>query len=278
MELSLAGLLVLVAAALSVTMALAWAAVQKGAVSGWVDATWSYAVGVAGVVVALVPVAGWPTDPVRAGIVAAIAALWAIRLGTHIAKRSLAGGEDPRYAALQKEWGANAGKRLFWFLQIQAAAALLLAITIFFAAHNPTPGLRFADFLGLAVIAAAVIGEGMADTQLRRFAAEPSNKGKVCDIGLWHYSRHPNYFFQWLGWVGYAVIAIDLTGAYPWGWIALVGPAFMYWLLVHVSGIPPLEEHMVRSRGDRYRAYQRTTSAFWPLPTSTLRDSQEPAR
>jgi steroid 5-alpha reductase family enzyme len=91
-----------------------------------------------------------------------------------------------------------------------------------------------------------------------------SNRGRVCDQGLWSWSRHPNYFFEWLQWVAYPLLAIELAGGYPWGWIALGGPVCMYWLLVYVSGIPPLEEHMVRRYGAAYRAYQGRTNAFFP--------------
>ena len=112
----------------------------------------------------------------------------------------------------------------------------------------------------------AVVGETIADRQLSGFRADPANKGKVCDVGLWGMSRHPNYFFEWLGWLAYAVIAVDPTSAYPWGWLALAGPVLMYWLLVHASGIPPLEAHMLRSRGDAFRAYQARVNAFWPGP------------
>jgi steroid 5-alpha reductase family enzyme len=79
-------------------------------------------------------------------------------------------------------------------------------------------------------------------------------------------SRHPNYFFEWMGWFAYAIIAIDFSGGYPWGWLALAGPALMYWLLVHASGIPPLEAHMLRSRGQAFRDYQHRVNAFWPGP------------
>jgi len=88
-------------------------------------------------------------------------------------------------------------------------------------------------------------------------------RGRVCDVGFWRYSRHPNYFFEWLGWLAYPLLAIDATRL-DWAWLSLSGPAFMYWLLVHVSGIPFLEKHMVRSRGDAYRAYQQRVSAFFP--------------
>ena len=261
-----AGLFLILAAALSLAMTLAWLSVVRGASSGWVDATWSFLVGAAGIFVALVPIAGWEGDQQRRVIIAVIAGLWSCRLGFHIVRRTLGGGEDPRYARLREEWGGDWKRQLFLFLQIQAAAALLLAGAIFLAARNPAPSLAWSDIAGIAVLLLAVAGEGLADAQLSRFRADKSNRGKVCDIGLWGLSRHPNYFFQWLGWTGYAVIAIGPAGSWLWGWAALAGPAFMYWLLVHVSGIPPLEAHMKRSRGIAFAAYAGRVNAFWPGP------------
>ncbi|MCR5856419.1 DUF1295 domain-containing protein [Mesorhizobium sp. J428] len=259
-----ATLFLCVAGLLSLAMGLAWLAVARGGKSGWVDATWSFGVGAAGVAVALASVEGWEGDPWRRALVAAVAGVWSLRLGLHIAARTLRGGEDPRYAALQEEWGESWRPRLFAFLQIQAAAAFLLAATVFLAARNPVPGLQWTDLAGMALLVVAVAGEGVADAQLARFRRDPASNGKVCDIGLWGLSRHPNYFFQWLGWMGYAVVAIGPAGAWLPGWAALAGPAFMYWLLTRASGIPPLEAHMIRSRGQSYEDYRRRVNAFWP--------------
>ena len=266
-----AALFLLLAVALSLAMTLAWAIVLAGAKSGWVDAIWSFLVGMAGIAVALVPIPGWEGDGQRRAAVAVAAGIWSCRLGLHIVLRTRGGGEDPRYARLREEWGANWRSRLFLFLQIQAAAALLLAGTIFLAARNPQAGLQWSNLAGIALLLAAVLGEGIADAQLARFRGDPSNKGKVCDIGLWSLSRHPNYFFQWLGWTGYAVMAIGPAGTWIWGWAALAGPVFMYWLLVHVSGIPPLEAHMMRSRGDAFASYVQRVNAFWPGPQTKER-------
>lgn len=261
-----AGLFLILAAALSLAMFLAWLSVVRGAKSGWVDATWSFAVGVAGIAAALAPISGFEGDQQRRILVAVVAGLWSCRLGFHIVMRTVLGDEDPRYAKLREEWGEDWKGRLLLFLQIQAAAALLLVGTLFLAARNPAPALQWSDIAGATVLLLAVAGEGLADAQLSRFRADTSNRGKVCDIGLWGLSRHPNYFFQWLGWAGYALVAIGPSGSWPWGWVALSGPAFMYCLLVHVSGIPPLEAHMRRSRGTAFAAYARRVNAFWPGP------------
>jgi steroid 5-alpha reductase family enzyme len=161
------------------------------------------------------------------------------------------------------EWGAAFQKRMFAFLMIQAAAAALLTLSMFVAARNPAPALRLADWAGIAILAVAIAGEGVADGQMRRFR-DRAQKGAVCDTGLWGWSRHPNYFFEWLGWCAYPVMAINIDW-WP-GWIALTGPVFMFWLLRYVSGVPPLEDAMLRSRGARFAEYQRRVSAFFPLP------------
>ena len=128
------------------------------------------------------------------------------------------------------DWGADASRQMFFLAQKQALVSIPLALSMVLAAWNPWPGLRLQDALGVAVLIAAIAGEGLSDAQLRRFRADPANRNRICDAGLWGWSRHPNYFFEWFGWLAYPLLAIDLSGAYPWGWAALVGPACMYWL------------------------------------------------
>lgn len=254
--------IVALAVCLSATMAGAWLVALCTGRCGWIDAIWSLATGMFGAVAALVPFAAGEIST-RQVLVALLALFWSLRLGIHIAARTAHGGDDPRYGQLRDEWGEAFNMRLFWFLQIQALAALVLALSIMLAAHNPAPG-RFLDWLGAVVLIVAVAGEALADRQLSDFRTDPANKGKVCDVGLWGASRHPNYFFEWLGWLAYAIVAVDLTGSYPRGWLAFAGPLLMYWLLVHASGIPPLEAHMLRSRGKAFREYQKRVNAFWP--------------
>jgi len=252
-----------VSLALCVGMSLAWVAWQRTRNSGWVDTVWTFSVGIVGLAGAVLPPTGAAALPSRRALVAVFAALWALRLGLHIARRTRGITDDPRYAALLKGWGADAPRQMFLLLQKQALVSIPLGLAMVLAASNPEPALRLQDWLGVVVILVAVAGEAIADSQLRRFAANPANRGKVCDVGLWRWSRHPNYFFEWLGWLAYPLLAI---GAWEWGWVALAAPTCMYWLLAHVSGIPPLEEHMIATRGDAYRAYQAQTSAFFPLP------------
>ncbi|MFW2391705.1 MAG: DUF1295 domain-containing protein [Methyloceanibacter sp.] len=253
-------------AAMSLIMAGGWLLQRRTGNSGFVDAAWTFGLGAVGAASALLVLPGGDGPTARQTIVAALVAAWSVRLGTHIVQRTRTIADDPRYAALMNDWGAEAPRRLFVFLQQQAIASLPLALTIFVAAQNPAPFSRVQDWLGLIVIVAGIAGEGLSDRQLRRFVATRKEGARVCDIGLWSWSRHPNYFFEWMFWLAFPMFAIDFSGSYPWGWLGLVGPALMYGLLVHVSGVPPLELHMVAKHGDAYRAYQQRTSVFFPLP------------
>lgn len=254
------GLLIILAIGLSLFMVAAWAIQRKTGASGWIDTIWSFSVGIGGLV-AIIFADGSFERRVAAFLIIAI---WSIRLGSHIGSRTKGGGEDPRYAKLVEEWGAKASRRLFQFLQIQALAGFVLVLAIYVAASNAAPFPTLLDGLGIAIALAALVGEALSDRQLAQFRKKPEARTEVCEDGLWRYSRHPNYFFEWLFWCAWPLLAI--TGPSPWGWSALLAPALMYWLLVHASGIPPLEAHMLRSRGEKFRSLQRRVNAFFPGP------------
>lgn len=261
---------------LSAAMYGAWVVQKATGNGGWVDVIWTFATGAAGVTLALAPAAGQGPSS-RGWLVAALAGLWALRLGLHLARRS-AQQEDARYAWFRKEWGPAFQGRMFRFLQVQAAAAALLALSMWLAARNPAPSLGATDILGVAIFAAALLGESIADAQLAAFKANPANAGKVCDRGLWAWSRHPNYFFEWLVWLGFAVIAVNLGGDWPLGWLAFIAPVFMLYLLTRKSGLPPLEDHMARSRGQAWADYKARTSAFFPMPPRRAAQPPNPSR
>jgi len=136
----------------------------------------------------------------------------------------------------------------------------LLSIPLLLSNYDPRVHLGFTDFLGFALWVVAIGGESLADHQLKRFKSDPANRGRVCASGLWRYSRHPNYFFEWLVWVAFFLFAMPA----PWGWTTIFAPALMLFFLLRVTGIPYTEQQSLRSKGDAYRAYQRTTSAFVP--------------
>ena len=131
--------------------------------------------------------------------------------------------------------------------------------TPFFVASHDNRLLSFTDWLGFSVWLIGIGGESVADAQLKRFKADPANRGLSCKSGLWNYSRHPNYFFEWLTWIGYATIALPA----PWGFAGILAPAMILFFLLRVTGIPATEEHALKSRRD-YREYQASTSAFIP--------------
>jgi steroid 5-alpha reductase family enzyme len=160
---------------------------------------------------------------------------------------------------------------MFGFFQLQAFSVLGLGAAFFLASLNPRPRFDALELAGAALWLVALAGEALADRQLAAFKRQAENRGRVCAVGLWRYSRHPNYFFEWLVWVAFLVVAL----ASPWGWVAAIGPASILYLLLRVTGIPLTEEQALRSKGDAYRDYQRTTSAFipwWP------RGPRQPAR
>lgn len=250
---------------LVLVMSAAWLVQRSTGQGGWADAFWSFGLGLAGVGVALIQTNGEPPSA-RQTLVAILIGLWGLRLGLHIARRSAVETEDGRYARLRLEWGARFQAKMFGFLMLQAAAAALLVVSPLLAAHNPAAGLTLQDGVASLVLIVALTGESLADRQLAAFKADPANRGLICDVGLWAWSRHPNYFFEWLSWCAWPVFAIDLSGSWPWGWLALTGPAYIYWLLTSVSGIPLIEAHMRRTRQEAFAIYSARTSRFFPRP------------
>ena len=211
------GLALTAVGALVAIMAGAWAAQRLTGQSGWIDAIWTFGVGATGVALALVRFDSSQTSAWRTATVAIAAGLWSLRLGLHIVARTRKAPDDPRYRKLIDEWGPSAPSRLFLFLQAQALVGAALAVAVALAAAAPSSKLRLQDLLGLAIFVIALIGEATADAQLKRFRADPAHRGEICDIGLWGRSRHPNYFFEWLVWVAFAVVATDFgIGAVAW--------------------------------------------------------------
>ena len=225
---------------------------------GIVDIAWSYAFAP----VAIFYAAMTTGDPTRRGLLAGMATLWSLRLGTHLFIR--VGGhhphEDVRYAKMRERWGKHLKSQVLIFFQLQAVLIVLLSIPFLVICRNDRPGISGIEWLGLAIWFLAIAGEAVADAQLKRFRARPENQGRVCQAGLWNYSRHPNYFFEWLVWVGIFVFALGS----PLGCATIFAPALMLFFLLRVTGIPLTEELSLKSKGAAYREYQRTTSAFVP--------------
>jgi steroid 5-alpha reductase family enzyme len=228
--------------------------------AGIVDVFWSLTVASLGLFYCI---AGFGNLP-RRFIVGILISAWALRLSHYLLSRWLRTPEDERYTALKAEWGKTAQVRLFRFYQLQALGCVLFSIPIYYAANNHSE-LNGLDLVGVLIFLISLIGEWTADRQLDVFKHDQANIGKVCKTGLWSYSRHPNYFFEWTHWFSYVFLAVTT----PWGWLSIVGPIGMYYFLTQKTGIPQTEKQALKSKGDAYREYQRTTNAFFPWPPTS---------
>ena len=237
-------------------MAALWLVQRRTGNAGIVDVAWSSCIGLLAAAYALAS-----TGPgSRRAALAAMALLWGLRLAWHIHARSVGKPEDGRYQQLRREWGDQTQPRMFRFYQLQAFVAAFFALPFLLSARDATPHWRVLEILGAILWVIAWLGESLADRQLEAFKRDPANRGQVCRRGLWNYSRHPNYFFEWLIWCAFALFALPAPG----GSLALLCPALILYFLFKVTGIPATEAQALRSKGDAYRDYQRTTPAFFP--------------
>jgi steroid 5-alpha reductase family enzyme len=208
-----------------------------------------------------------PAHP-RGWLVLGATTLWALRLAWHIGQRNVGHGEDPRYRA----WRDEHGPRWWWrsYLQVfvlQAVIAWLVSAPLYFATRSEAAFPSVLDIVGALLFAVGLLFEGVADAQLAAFKRDPGSRGRVMDRGLWHYSRHPNYFGEALLWWGLGVVGASAPG----GWLGLAGPALMTFLLLRVSGVAMLERGLLKTRPG-YADYIARTSAFvpwWPRGTGS---------
>ena len=194
-------------------------------------------------------------------LVAFLVVVWSYRLASYLLRtRVLKEGEDSRFSGLRLSWGDKAQRNFFWMFQAYALACVIFSLPFFVVMLNPEERFSIWEMMAMLVWVVAIAGETIADKQLNSFRANPENQGKTCRLGLWKYSRHPNYFFEWLHWWTYVLMAVGtILGPITW-----IGPMLILYLFVKVTGIPPTEARALRNRGDDYRDYQRTTSAFFP--------------
>jgi steroid 5-alpha reductase family enzyme len=235
-------------------MSLGWLWQRSRANAGIVDVLWAGGTGMSAVLFAIVgDGAAWPR-----AISAVLGGLWGARLAAHLWVRVRGEPEDGRYRSLRAHWKGSQAK-FFLFFQFQALLTVLFALPFLAVARNPR-GFGSWMLIGIVIWLVCVIGESIADRQLARFRVDQTNRGRTCRDGLWRYSRHPNYFFEWLHWFAYICLALGS----PVAWLAWTGPAVMYVFLRWISGIPYTETQALRSRGEDYRAYQRSTSMLIP--------------
>lgn len=250
-------------------MTLAWLYQRRVGEADIVDFVWTCGVGFAGLLLACLG----NGDPMRRLVLGSFIGIWSIRLASHLLlHRVMQPGEDGRYRELRIKWEANPQLKFFMLFQFQALLVVTLAITFYGASSSTATFPGSWDLIGMGLFVISVVGESIADGQLHKFRQEESNRGKVLRSGLWRFSRHPNYFFEWIHWCSYVALASGSDY-----WIAsLIGPLLILFLIFKVTGIPPTERQSLLSRGEEYRRYQETTSAFFPwfplkTPTDTSR-------
>lgn len=236
-----------------------------------VDLAW----GPAFAVVAWSAVASVEQVSARGLLLALMVTAWGVRLGAHLTMRNWGRPEDFRYQAMRRRAGAGfAMSSLYSVFWLQAGLVLIISTPLHVAITAPAPAsLGALDALGFAVWGVGLYFEAMGDWQLAQFKADPANKGRVMNQGLWRYTRHPNYFGDCLVWWGYFLFALSA----PWGWLSVIGPAIMTWLLLKVSGVALLERTITERRPE-YAAYIERTSAFFPLPPGPRRRAMSPRR
>jgi len=240
----------------SAVMTILWFIQRRMGNAGIVDIGWAAVIGVLGIFFALTS----PGYGSRRVLVAILIGVWSLRLTVYLFHRVVGETEDGRYVALKQKWGVRTPMKMFRFYQIQALAAFGFSTPVLFVAQNPRSPLDGIDTLGVAVWLVGIFGVSLADRQLDRFRSQVGNRGKTCRAGLWKYSRHPNYFFEWVHWCAYVPLAF---GATTW-YLSLLVPVALLYFIFRVTGIPPTEAQAILSRGEDYRRYQQTTSAFVP--------------
>lgn len=222
-----------------------------------VDFGWSFCLGGSGIFYSLFATG----DPNRRILLGIFTGFWGVRLCYHLlTDRVLKEEEDGRYINLRKLWGESANRKFYLFFLVQGFLALILSFPFLITAYNETPVSWVSVIIASLIFGISLTGESIADLQLRKFKSFPENRGKTCRVGLWNYSRHPNYFFEWIHWFSYVILA---WGSVIWAG-SLFNPIAMYYLITRVTGIPPTEERALQSRGDNYREYQKSTNAFFP--------------
>lgn len=205
----------------------------------------------------------------RQVIVPVLMTIWGLRLALHIYTRNRDVGEDPRYAAMRARRGDDFWwQSLFMVFWLQAVLLWIIGWPLLQVQRTPEPrALGVLDWMGLVLFAIGFSFEAIGDWQLRRFKADPKNRGRVCDRGLWRYSRHPNYFGEATLWWGIACFAL----ATPGGAWTLLSPTLLTFLLLKVSGVTLLEDGLRATKPD-YQQYMQRTSAFFPWPRCRSRD------
>lgn len=194
-------------------------------------------------------------------LLASMVTIWSGRLLWYLRSRLTTGDEDPRYVEIRNTFGGeNSDLKFYALFLVQGLIALVLTLPFMIVCGNAETGWNTSEVLGIILWVIGVVGESLADQQLSKFKRNPENQGRVCRKGLWRFSRHPNYFFEFIVWVGYFFFALPT----PWGVFAIIAPILMLILLLEVSGVPMAEAQALKTKGLEYEEYQKKTSVFIP--------------
>ncbi|MBN1855665.1 MAG: DUF1295 domain-containing protein [Dehalococcoidia bacterium] len=230
-----------------------------------VDVAW----GLGFILVAFVTLAVSGRLEARQLIVVMLVVIWGLRLAIRIFRRNRGRGEDFRYKKWREDWGEHWKRHAYLFVFMgQGIMMLLITIPIMLLNTYAGPSLGWLDAVGVAVWGIGFLFESIGDAQLDTFLKDPLNRGTIMDRGLWHYTRHPNYFGEVVQWWGVYLIVLSVA----WGWAGIVGPVTITVLIVAYSGIPLLEKTMMKNPD--YVQYARRTSVFFPLPPKDIRERE----
>ncbi|MEZ4750981.1 MAG: DUF1295 domain-containing protein [Bdellovibrionota bacterium] len=201
-----------------------------------------------------------PAKDWRNSLTLALLAAWAIRLSLHIHLRNSGRGEDRRYTEMRERHPSFVLWSLFFVFWLQAFLLVLISLPLLYIQILPGPAtFTIWDACGLLLWGTGFVFESVADWQLRRFKADPKNQGRVCRVGLWNLSRHPNYFGECLVWWGFFAFALN----FPLGGVFALSPLLLTFLLLKVSGVSLLEKDQTARKPD-YARYQKEVPAFFP--------------
>jgi len=206
----------------------------------------------------------------RSILILILVAIWALRLSGYITWRNWGDEEDSRYQEIRARNEPNfAFKSLYLIFGFQALLALVISLPLIVAIQSSAP-LGWLDYAGISLWMGGMIFEAGGDWQLARFKANPDNRGKVLDSGLWSLTRHPNYFGDFCVWWGFFLIALSAGG-----WWTFISPLVMSFMLLKVSGVALLEKDIGKRRPE-YARYIKKTNAFFPGPQSQIDESEAP--
>ena len=218
-----------------------------------VDASWPLGLMVAGLIYLFTSIL-----TTRKMIVAMLLVIWALRLAGYLWYTRLRVGHiDKRYTNISNQWKMSQSLGFFLNFQLQALLIFIVSFIFFFIGTSQLETLSTIDLLAIIVVLVGIMGETISDLQLRHFKKKYS--GEVCNVGLWSYSRHPNYFFDWLSWVGFTLFALQSN----LGCLSLISVALLYIIFTRITG-PITEYGSIQSRGQAYLDYQKKTSMFFP--------------